>query len=74
MSSANRRGWGSRDDNTTTGNDNNGQHKQQSNRTWYRMGEDGSSDGNNGGLGKSEGTTVDAVGGMAMTRGGRGQS
>ncbi len=56
-----------------TGNDHDGQHKKQSNRMWYRMGEDGGGDGDNGGLGKYEGRMVDAVGGMATTRGGRRQ-
>ncbi len=69
-----RRGMESRGDNTTTGNDNDGQHKQQSNRMQYRLREDGGSDGKDGGLGEYEGTTVDAVGGMATTRGRRGQS
>ncbi len=74
MAPAKRRGLESRGDNMTMGNDNHRQQKQQSNRTLYRLGEDGSGDGNDGGLGKCKGTTVDAVGGMATTRGGRGQS
>ncbi len=59
------------------GNNNDGQHTQQSNRMQYRLEEDGGGNGgngNDGGLGKCKGTTVDPVGGMATTRGGRGQS
>jgi hypothetical protein len=55
------------------GNDKDEQHTQKSHRMWYRLEEDSGGDGNGGGLGKFEGTTVDAVGGMATTRGGRGQ-
>ncbi len=54
--------------NTTTGNDNNGQHTQQSNRMRYRLEEDGDSNDNDSGLGMR----VDAVGKMAMTKEGRG--
>ncbi len=64
----------SRGNNTTTGNNNDGQHKQQSNRMWYRLGEEGGGNGEDSGLGKCKGTTVDTVGRMATTRGGRGQS
>jgi hypothetical protein len=70
---AKRRGLESRGDYTTTGKDNNRQHKQQSNRMQYRLGEDSGGNGDDGGLGKCKGTTVDAVSGMAMTRGGMGK-
>ncbi len=53
----------------TTGNDKDGQHTQQSHRMRYRLEEDGGGNGNDGELGKCEGTTVDTVGGMATTRG-----
>jgi hypothetical protein len=43
-----------------TGNNNEGQHMQQSNRRWYRLEKDSSSNGNDGGLAM----TVDTVGGM----------
>jgi hypothetical protein len=66
--------WESRGNNTTMGNNNNGKHKQQSNRMWYSLGEDSGGNGDDGGLGKCESTMVDAVGGVATTRGGRGQS
>jgi hypothetical protein len=56
------------------GNNKNRQHTQQSHRKRYRLEEDGGGDGGDGGLGKCEGTTVDAVGGMATTREGRWQS
>jgi hypothetical protein len=64
---------GSRGDNTMRGNDNDGQHTQQSNRMWYRLEEDGGGNGNDGGLGECEGAMVDDVGGMATTREGKGQ-
>jgi hypothetical protein len=64
---------GSRGNNTTRSNNNNRQHSQQSNRMQYRLEEDGGSNGNDGGLGKCEGTMVDAVGGMATTRERKGQ-
>ncbi len=65
-------GWGNRGNNMTTGNNKDGQHKQQSHRTWYRLEEDGGGDGNDGGLRKCKGMTVATVGGMATTRGGKG--
>ncbi len=39
----------------------------------YKLEEDGGSNGDDGGLGKCEDTTMDAVGGMATTKEGRGQ-